>query len=76
MMVPAQELLKNARSALGQGRLSEASRLLDELSTLKECLSGVGPELASAESCGVSEDYRELFQDRIDLVNLHLRGDS
>jgi hypothetical protein len=70
------ELLKSARAALAEGRLSEAHGLLDELAEYKERLSGLAPELASAESYAVPEDYRQLFQDRIELVNRHLRGDS
>lgn len=75
MSTPAVQL-RRVRAMLAEGFISEAFGLLNELCQLKEKLAGAGPELASAESYGISADYRALFQDRIDLVNIYLRGDA
>lgn len=69
-------LLRRARALLAEGFLSEAHTCLNELCAFKEELAGIGPPLASAESYGVADNFRQLFQDRIDLVNAHLGGEA
>lgn len=73
MSAPA-VLLRRCRAMLAEGFTSEAYSCLNELCQLKEKLTGAGPELASAECYGIPEDFRALFQDRIELVNAHLKG--
>ena len=70
------ELLKRCREALAEGRLAEARKLLDELGMQPHKLFDVGPELASAESYGIPEAFRQLFDDRIEWVNYCIRDAS
>lgn len=63
------QLLKQCRGELVAGRLAEARWLLDELGNRPYGLFKAGPELASAESYGIPEALRGLFDDRIKWVN-------
>jgi len=65
--------LEYCRIALTQGRLAQAQRLLDDMGAHPYLLFQAGPELASAEAYGIAEDFRALFQDRIDWVNFSIR---
>jgi len=72
------DLLQRTREALSEGRLAEARPLLDELGRHPYEVFQAGPELASAESYGIAEDFRQLFDDRISWVNfcIQFAGDG
>ncbi len=67
------ELLKRTREALADGRLAEARPLLDELGRHPHELFQAGPELANAESYEIPDNFRQLFDDRIEWVNYCIR---